>query len=684
MTTEQEMRGAQSSKPNLDLTSIHTIRFLALDMVDTAKSGHPGTPMGAADMAYVLWDRFLKHNPHNPKWVNRDRFVLSPGHASALLYSLLYLTGYDLPIEELKKFRQWGSKTPGHPEYGLTPGVEVTTGPLGQGFAHGIGMALAENWLAEHYNTPEHQIIDHFTYGIVSDGDMEEGVTSEAASLAGTLGLGKLIYLYDSNEVQIEGSTNIAFRENVARRFRAYGWHVLGPIDGTDIPAIENAIHKSQKEEKLPSLIICRTIIGHCSPVQGTAKAHGEPMTDEEARLAKESCGWPNEPKFYVPDAVLSHMREAGLRGDQAEKEWNELFEDYSRHYPELAKRFRTQMNGELPSGWNEGLSNLFPPGTAQMATRDASGKVLNTLVQRVHALTGGSADLAPSTKTLLVGYGNFGWQEHYGHNLHFGVREHAMGSIAGGMALHGGVIPYTATFLTFSDYMRPPIRLAALMGIRVIYIFSHDSIGLGEDGPTHQPIEQLMNLRIVPHLTVIRPADATETAEAWQAAILNTKGPTAMILSRQKLPVFDRQTYAKSEGLHHGAYILWQSSDGIPDVILIGTGSELHIALEAGKKLATEGFKVRVVSMPSWKIFDDQSEEYRESVLPSSTRARVAVEAGSVLGWEHYIGLDGVIVGMHGFGASAPAEILYEKFGLTSDRVAQAARDLISAKEKS
>ncbi|MCL7454265.1 MAG: transketolase [Anaerolineae bacterium] len=662
----------------LDQKSINTIRFLAADAVQRARSGHPGTPMGAATMAYTLWDRFLKHNPTNPDWPDRDRFILSPGHASLLLYALLHLTGYDLSLEELQNFRQWGSKTPGHPEYGETPGVEVTTGPLGQGFAHGVGMAIAERWLAEHYNRPEHEIVGHYTYAIVSDGDMQEGVTSEAASLAGTLGLSKLIYLYDDNDIQIEGRTDIAFGENVAQRFAAYGWQVIGPIDGNDVAAIEAAIRQAQADTERPSLIICKTIIGYGSPEQDTAKVHGEPLGEEGVRAAKETLGWPQEPAFYVPDDVRDHMRQAVDRGQAAERAWQERLEEYAEAYPDLAERLQAELRGELPPGWDEGLADLFPPGTAPMATRNASGKVLNALVQRVHALTGGSADLAPSTKTALAGYGDFGWHEYCGHNMHFGVREHAMGAIAGGMALHGGVIPYAATFLTFSDYMRPPMRLAALMGLRVLYIFTHDSIGMGEDGPTHQPIEHLMNLRAVPNLTVIRPADATESVEAWRAALLNRSGPTALIFSRQNLPVLDRTEYASAEGVQRGGYVLWDSDDATPDVILIGTGSETHVALDAGKRLAAEGLKARVVSLPSWELFDRQPANYRESVLPADVRVRVAVEAGTRLGWEHYVGLDGAVVGMDGFGASAPAPILYEKFGITAEAAAAVARDLL------
>ena len=673
----QEMQRPTQPKP-IDQLSIHTIRFLSLDMVEKAQSGHPGTPMGAADMAYVLWNKFLKHNPTNPNWPNRDRFVLSPGHASAMLYSLLYLTGYDLPLEELKNFREWGSKTPGHPEYGRTPGVAATTGPLGQGFANGVGMAMAERFLADHFNRPHHEIINHYTYAIASDGDMQEGVTSEAASLAGTLRLGKLIYLYDSNEVQIEGPTKQAFRENVGRRFDAYGWQVIGPIDGTDLPEIERAILRARDETEKPSLIICKTIIGHCTPEEGTAKIHGEPIPELDARRAKELCKWPTDRTFYVPDDVLAHMREAVKRGESAEREWQQGFEEYGKDFPELASRFKAQMEGKLPADWDSGLQSLFQNETKPIATRSASGKVLNILAKHVHGLTGGSGDLNPSTKTFLVGYGNFGWQEHYGHNIHFGVREHAMGAITNGMALHHGVIPYAATFLIFSDYMRPPIRLAAMMKIRVVYVFTHDSIGLGQDGPTHQPIEQLMGLRSIPNMTVIRPSDATETVEAWRAALLNTHGPTALILTRQDLPIIDRSKYASAANLHRGAYVLWETEKKSADIILIGTGSEVQVALEAGKKLASEGTSVRVVSMPSWELFDSQPADYKESILPRTARLRVSVEAAAKVGWEHYVGLDGKIIGLDHFGASAPGEVLFEKFHITSEHVVTVAKELL------
>ena len=616
------------SQSEIDLQSIKTIRFLAADIVQKAGFGHPGTPMGAAAIAYTLWDRFLRHNPANPNWVNRDRFILSPGHASALLYSLLYLTGYDLPLEELKRFRQWDSKTPGHPEYGLTPGVEVTTGPLGQGFANGVGMAIAERWLAGHYNLPDNLIIDHYTYAIVSDGDLQEGVSAEAASLAGKLKLGKLIYLYDDNGIQIEGSTQIAFDEDVARRFEAYHWLVIGPVDGNDPEGIDAAIRAAQAETEKPNLIICRTNIGYGAPTkQDSASAHGEPLGEAELLAAKQAQGWPTEP-FYVPDNVLAHMRQAVDRGKLAEKRWDRSWHVWRDANLLLASDFESAMLGDLPNGWDSGLSELFEAEHKPIATREASGRVLNALIQRVHALTGGSADLALSTKTILKGYGDFGFDEFCGHNMHFGVREHAMGSIVNGMALHGGVIPYAATFLVFSDYMRPSIRLAALMGLRVIFIFTHDSIGLGEDGPTHQPVEHLLALRAIPNLTVIRPADATETVEAWRAALTNRHGPSALILSRQNLPVLDRNNLAPASGLLRGGYMLWETHPE-PELILVGTGSEVQITLAAGKQLADEaGIAVRVVSLPSWELYDRQPAEYRESVLPAKVRARVAVEA--------------------------------------------------------
>ena len=664
--------------PELDELCINTIRFLAVDAVQKANSGHPGTPMGAATMAYVLWDRFLKHNPEDPAWPDRDRFILSPGHASAMLYALLHLTGYDLPIEELRNFRQWESKRPGHPEYGLTPGVEMTTGPLGQGFAHGVGMAVAERWVADHYNRPEHEVISHHTYAIVSDGDLQEGVASEAASLAGTLRLGKLIYLYDDNDISIEGNTDIAFAENVAQRFQAYGWHVIGPIDGMDAASVDSAIRMAQAETGRPSLIICRTVIGYGSPNKaGSASAHGEPLGEEEVRLAKEALGWPYSEPFAVPPEALAHFQQAKERGRGQQAEWNERLAGYRQAYPEEAQQLEEALRGDLPEGWDHDLDGLFAASDKPAATREASGRVMNAIAERVHAFTGGSADLAPSTKTLLKDHGHYGFEEYCGHNMHFGVREHAMGAIANGMTLHGGVISYTATFLIFSDYMRPPMRLAALMEQRVVYIFTHDSIGLGEDGPTHQPIEQLMGLRGVPNIVVLRPADATETVEAWRVVLKRSNGPSALVLSRQNLAVFDRSELAPASSLQRGGYVLWESAEQ-PEVILIGTGSEAHIALEAGKQLQEQGIATRVVSLPSWELFDAQSAEYRHAVLPPAVRARVSIEAGTPIGWERYVGLDGVAVGLPHFGASAPAEVLYGQFGLTAQHVVDEAARLV------
>ncbi|TET50309.1 MAG: transketolase [Dehalococcoidia bacterium] len=666
------------SVSELEELCINTIRFLAVDMVQQANSGHPGAPMGATPMAFVLWDRFLKHNPSDPKWPDRDRFVLSAGHASALLYALLHLTGYDMTLDEIKRFRQWGSKTPGHPEYGIVPGVETTTGPLGQGFANGVGMAVAERWLAEHYNRPGYEIVDHYTYAIVSDGDLQEGVASEAASLAGTLRLAKLIYLYDDNGIQIEGNTSIVFTEDVAQRFQAYGWQVIGPIDGMDTAGVDAAIKAAQDEKARPSLIICRTIIGYGSPNKaGTASAHGEPLGEEEVRLTKKNLSWPYDEPFTVPVDVLSHFRQAVQRGDHQQREWEAKLEAYRHAYPNEARQLEEDLSGDLPEGWSRELDDLFKTTEKPIATREASGQVMNAIVQRVHSFTGGSADLAPSTKTTLKDHGHYGFEEYCGHNMHFGVREHAMGAITNGMSLHGGVIPYTGTFLVFYDYMRPPVRLAALMGIRVIYIFTHDSIGMGEDGPTHQPIEQLMALRQVPNLVTIRPADATETSEAWKIAIERRDGPTSLVLSRQNLPILNRAELAPASGVQRGAYVIWESAPS-PDVILMGTGSEVHIALQAGKILKENGVNSRVVSMPSWELFDSQPVSYRNEVLPPAIRARVSIEAGTPRGWERYVGLDGLTIGIHRFGASAPGSILYEKLGLTAQHAVSGAMKLL------
>ena len=662
----------------LDELCINSLRFLAVDAVQKANSGHPGLPMGAAVMAYVLWDRFLKHNPRDPNWPDRDRFVLSAGHGSAMLYSLLHLTGYDLPLAEIKQFRQWGSKTPGHPEYGLAPGVEVTTGPLGQGFANGVGMAIVERWLEEHYNRSGHEIVDHYTYAICSDGDLMEGISSEAASLAGKLGLGKMIYLYDDNDISIEGDTDITFTENVADRFKAYGWHVIGPIGGLDTTSIDSAIRIAQQEKSCPSLIVCKTIIGYGSPNKaGTGAAHGEPLGEEEVLLAKESLGWLYKESFTIPPEALRHFRKALERGQQQQKVWQDRLEAYCQAYPREARQMELDLSGELPEGWDSELAGLFRAGDGQMATREASGRVINAISPRIHALVGGAADLAPSTKTIIKEKGHFGPENYRGHNLHFGVREHAMGGIANGMAIHRGVIPYTATFLIFYDYMRPSVRLAALMEQRVIYIFTHDSVGLGEDGPTHQPIEQIAGLRAVPNLVVIRPADAIETIEAWQIALERRHGPTALIFTRQKLPMLDRPELASDGGVKRGGYTIWQSSP-TPDVILIGTGSEVHIALEAGQLLRDNGIAARVVSLPSWELFDIQPVEYRQSILPPDVRARISVEAAATLGWERYVGIDGIAVGLDRFGASAPYKTIYQKLGLTATRMADEARKLL------
>jgi transketolase len=662
----------------LDQLCINTIRTLAMDAVQKANSGHPGMPMGAASMAYVLWTRFLKHNPINPHWPDRDRFVLSAGHGSMLLYSLLHLTGYDLPLEELQNFRQWGSRTAGHPEYGLTPGVETTTGPLGQGFANGVGMAIAERFLAEHFNRPGHTMVDHYTYAIVSDGDLMEGVASEAASLAGHLGLGKLIYLYDDNHISIEGSTDLAFTEDVERRFKAYGWHVQRVDDGNDLAAIAAAIEAAQAATERPSLLMIHTHIAYGSPgKQDTAAAHGAPLGEEEVQRTKENLGWPTEPPFYVPDEALTHFREAVERGRTWEAEWQARFESYAAEYPQLADEWQTATNGQLPVGWDADLPD-FVPADGPLATRQVSGQVLNAIAPYLPTLLGGSADLAPSNNTLLQQYGDIASDDFSGRNLHFGVREHAMGSISNGMALHGGLIPYTGTFLVFSDYMRPPIRLAAMMDLPVIFIFTHDSVWLGEDGPTHQPIEQLAALRAIPNLIVLRPADATETIEAWRVALTHRDGPVALALTRQKLPVLDRTELADAAKVARGAYVLADAEDAQPDIILIATGSEVQLALEAREQLAEQDVKARVVSMPSWELFEQQPPTYRDQVLPPTVTARLAIEAGVSQGWRRYVGSTGEVIGLNRFGASAPYKTLMEKFGFTAENIVSQAMALL------
>ncbi|MCY0877856.1 MAG: transketolase [Firmicutes bacterium] len=652
--------------------AINAIRALAIDGVEAAGCGHPGLPLGAAPMAYTLWKFFLRHNPQNPRWFNRDRFILSAGHGSMLLYALLYLTGYDLPLDELKRFRQWGSKTPGHPEYGLTPGVETTTGPLGQGFATGVGMAIAERWLAARFNRDQFPIIDHFTYAIVSDGDLMEGISSEAASLAGTLRLSKLIYLYDDNHISIEGDTSIAFRENVLARFDAYGWHTARVNDGNNVDAIRNAIAEAQQDPR-PSLIAVRTIIGYGSPHrQGTPKVHGEALGPEEAKLTKEALGWPTDPPFYVPDSVLSHFREAIDQGKRQEAQWQSLFQAYAQSFPDLAEELTRAMGGEIPDEALEALPE-WAEGAA-LATRAASGQVLNAVAAKWPMLIGGSADLAPSNNTTITGGGDFSAENPSGRNFHFGVREHAMGAALNGMQLHGGLRVYGGTFLIFSDYMRPAIRLASLMHQPVIYVFTHDSIGLGEDGPTHQPVEQLASLRAIPGLYVVRPADPNETREAWIMALKSTRHPIALALTRQKVTAIPA---TKAKGLHRGGYILWENREQ-PELILLASGSEVGLALRAAQELAQNGVAVRVVSMPCWERFEEQDEEYRRHVLPPNTR-RLAIEAASPMGWEKYVGQQGAILGLDHFGASAPAEELFRHFGFTVERVTEMARDLLA-----
>ncbi|MGA9727290.1 MAG: transketolase, partial [Methylocella sp.] len=656
--------------PALDNECINTLRFLSVDAVQKADSGHPGLPMGAAPMAYVLWTRFLKHNPANPEWFDRDRFVLSAGHGSMLLYSLLHLTGYDLPLEQIKQFRQWGSMTPGHPERGVTPGVETTTGPLGQGFANGVGLAMAEAHLAACHNRPGVEIVNHFTYGIVSDGDLMEGVASEAASLAGHLKLGKLIYLYDDNHVTLSAGTDLTFTEDRARRFEAYGWHIQPVADGNDLAAIDGALRAARGETERPSLILVRTHIGYGSPhKQDSFESHGSPLGAGEVRLTKEKLGWPIEPPFYIPERAREHFRTAVERGKSAETEWRVKFSAYARAFPDLAKVFQQVTRGELPDGWDRDIP-VFPADAKGLATRVAGGRVTDAVASRLPALIGGSADLNPSTFTALSGLGDFepagmnacdkqgaadGVWGYAGRNLYFGVREHGMGAILNGLAAHGGALPFGATFLIFSDYMRPPIRLAALMGLHVIYVFTHDSIALGQDGPTHQPVEQLAGLRAVPGLTVIRPGDANETAVAWRVALEAGNHPVALVLTRQNVPTLDRARFAPADGLRRGAYVLADAPNGRPDAILIASGSEVGLIVEARQKLQDQKVLARVVSMPSWELFDAQPQNYRDQVLLPSIHARLAVEAGASQGWHRYVGDRGDVLGVDRFGASAP-----------------------------
>jgi transketolase len=663
-----------SDAQTLDRLCIDTIRTLSMDAVQAANSGHPGTPMALAPLAYVIWTRHLKHNPADTAWADRDRFILSAGHASMLLYSMLYLTGYGLTLDDIKNFRQWESPTPGHPEYGMTRGVETTTGPLGQGFANGVGMAMAEAHLAAVYNRPGHEVIDHYVYAICSDGDLMEGVAAEAASLAGHLKLGKLIYFWDDNKITIEGSTDLAFTEDVAKRFEGYGWHTLTVEDGNDLEAIDAAIRAAQADPR-PSMITVKTIIGYGSPNKaGSEKAHGEALGEEEVKLTKQNLGWPSQDTFFVPDEALAHMRASGERGAELQAEWERRMDAFRQAEPEAAAGLDAALSRTLPDGWDADLPGWGKDEKA-IATRAASGKALNAIAKRVPWLMGGSADLAGSNNTNIDGGGDYGPDHYAGRILHFGVREHAMGSVMNGMTLHGGVRVFGGTFLIFSEYMRPPIRLAALMEQPTIYVFTHDSVGLGEDGPTHQPIEQLPSLRAIPGLIDLRPADANETVEAWRFAMEHTEGPVFLSLTRQALPHLDRETMGAASGLRRGAYVLADVEGGEPQVILIATGSEVSLALEARERLAAEGIRARVVSMPSWALFAQQDRAYRDEVLPPSVRARVSVEAAHPMGWERWVGNEGTVIGISRFGASAPAKRVFQELGLSAENVAAKAK---------
>src|SRR5215510_2400944 len=678
------------SNPELDQLCINTIRTLTIDAVQKAKSGHPGLPLGAAPMAYVLWTKFMRYNPRNPRWENRDRFLLSAGHGCMLLYCLLYLTGYDLSLDEIKNFRQWGSKTPGHPENALTPGVEITTGPLGQGFANGVGMAMGAAHLAAKFNQKDFSVIDHYVYAIVSDGDLMEGVSSEAASLAGHLKLGKLIYLYDDNHVTIEGFTDLAFSENVPKRFEAYGWHTSTVEDGNDLEAIEAAIRDAQSVADRPSLISVKTTIGYGMPTAGTRKAHSDPPGEDAVRETKRHLNWPEDKQFYVPDEVLAHYRKAIERGEQYENEWNDLVRRFEAQHEDLGKLWRTSMSGELPEDWEKHLPAF--DDTEAIATRVASGKVINALASHLPMLIGGSADLGVSNNTDIKDSGDFEATDYNGRIFHFGVREHAMGSTMTGMALNGGLIPFGGTFLTFSDYMRPSIRLACLSEVQVIYVFTHDSVGLGEDGPTHQSVEHLAALRAIPHLFVVRPADVHEVREAWRLAILRRKAPTALALTRQKVPLIDRNKYAPAEGLRKGGYVLAKASGAegtegstgsgsdrvSPQLILIATGSEISLAVEAREHLQKDGIPTRVVSMPCLELFDEQSQDYRDEVLPPSITARLAIEAGVRGGWDRYAGPKGDVLCLDRFGASAPGDVALKNLGFNVENVLTRARKLL------
>lgn len=662
---------------NIDQLSINTIRFLSVDGVQKANAGHPGMPMACSPIAYLLYSKIMKHNPANPKWLNRDRFILSAGHGSMLLYSVLHLCGYDVPLDQLKQFRQFGSITPGHPEFGLTAGVETTTGPLGQGFSNSVGMAIAQEFLANRFNKEDFKIIDHYFYGICSDGDLMEGVSHEAASLAAHLKLGKIIFFYDNNGITIDGPTSLAFTEDVGKRFEAYGWHVQHVDDVNDLNALQSALKYAQQETNKPSIIVTKTHIGYGSPhKQDTSAVHGSPLGEEEVKLTKKNLGWPEEPAFLIPSEVSEHFKSVGTKGKEEEEKWNKLFEAYKSKYPEDAKLLLDVMNGSFGDEWKSKLP-VFKDEGKKVATRAASGKVLNAIAASLPTLIGGSADLEPSNNTYLKDYKNFSADNRDGRNFHFGIREHAMASILNGMAYYGGVIPYGGTFLVFSDYLRPAIRLASISKLRPIYVFTHDSIGLGEDGPTHQPVEHISSLRAIPKAIVIRPADANETSYAWLAAIEHQDGPVALILTRQGLPILDQEKYPSAKNLLKGAYVL-RDTKGTPGFILIATGSEVGITLKAAEKLEAEGIKVRVVSFPSWELFEKQSDEYKESVLPSSVKARLAVEAGVRHGWDRYVGKHGDVLSIEKFGSSAPVEVVMEKYGYTPDNIAEHAKRVL------
>ena len=677
-TGVQPQRGGSAGQQELEHLCINTIRTLAMDAVQKANSGHPGTPMALAPLAFVLWDRYLRFNPRNPHWPGRDRFILSNGHASMLLYAMLYLTGFDLTLDDIKQFRQWGSKTPGHPEYGLTPGVETTTGPLGQGCGNSVGFAIAQRWLASKLNG---DLFDYRTYVFCGDGDLMEGVSNEAASVAGHLGLSNLIWFYDNNHITIEGNTSLAFSDDVATRFLGWHWNVQRVSDVNDLALLDVAIKNAQRETERPSLIICDTHIAWGAPNRhDTKEAHGEPLGEEEVRLTKLAYGWPPDAQFLVPDEAKNYMGQAVARGEPWERDWNERYRSWSKGSAGLAEQWQQMVERQLPSGWDKDIPS-FPADAKGIATRESNSKVLNAVAKNVPWLIGGAADLYPSTKTLIKDAGDFERDSYDGRNFHFGIREHAMGSIANGMAL-SGVRPYTATFLIFSDYMRPPIRLAALMDTPVIFIYTHDSIGLGEDGPTHQPIEQVMSLRAIPRLLTFRPADANEVAETWRVIMPLKKQPVVLALTRQGVPTFDRSKYASAAGVAKGAYIM-ADSGGTPEIILMGTGSEVQLCVGAYEQLTAEGVKARVVSMPCWELFEQQSPEYKKQVLPPEVRTRVAVEAGTTLGWKEYVGSDGVVVGRTDFGASAPIKDLLKHFGFTVENVVAKAREVMQSVKK-